>query len=309
MASKALQDVAEADSGFLVYRKQMMAHGLTPQKPMVYAPWGVFRNAEEQLQPFLDDGMNRLDVVNLLMERWALAEDMPIDLQAAWGSFAILEVGIWPLVSQGQRVGAIVAARTLPPSGRLTIETGTAVMDVCAAQVSLALALILAVQVAEDASQQDLLTGLLNRRGVEARLPQLVQNCERSGAYLVLGLVDVDNLKRLNDTYGHWAGDEALRKVADLLRRTVRSGDIVARMGGDEFAVILQSDKPDAYAAIERIQDAIDRASDSLSVSMGGAVWRIGGDSLDQCYKVADTRMYEHKRRKKVAQIAVTDPS
>ncbi len=304
MAARALQAVAEVDSGFFVYQNKRMA-GVTPQNPTIYAPWGVFRDAEETLQPFFEEGMNRFDEGNPWMERWALAEDMPMDLQVAWGSFGLLEIGIWPLDSQEQRVGAIIVARTRPASGRLSIETATTLMDVCAAQVSLALDWLLAVQTAEEASQQDVLTGLLNRRGLEARLPQLMQDCERSGAYLVLGLMDVDNLKRINDTYGHWAGDEALREIADLLCRIVRSGDLVARMGGDEFAVVLQTDKPDAYAAMERIQDAIDRASDRLSVSMGGALWRTDGDSWVSCYKVADARMYEHKRRKKIAQKAV----
>jgi diguanylate cyclase (GGDEF)-like protein len=76
---------------------------------------------------------------------------------------------------------------------------------------------------------------------------------------LVLGLMDVDDLKRVNDHYGHWAGDAALRAIADLISRTVRSGDLVARLGGDEFAVVLQTDKPDAYAAMRRIQEAIER--------------------------------------------------
>jgi diguanylate cyclase (GGDEF)-like protein len=180
-------------------------------------------------------------------------------------------------------------------------------MDVCAAQISLALDFLLAVQTADKASQQDALTGLFNRRGLEARLPQLLQECERSGAHLVLGLMDVDDLKRVDDHYGHWAGDATLRTIADLLSRTIRSGDLVARLGGDEFAVVLQTDKPDAYAAMRRIQEAIDRTSDNLSVSMGGAVWRTDGNSLEPCFKVADARLYEHKRCKKNAWIAMRD--
>lgn len=173
MAATDLREFADADSGFFVYRKRVLTNGVTPQKPMVYAPWGVFTHDEERLQNDVEQTLSQLDLVNPLMEQWMLTEDMPPVLQKAWNRYGLLEVGIWPLVSHEQMIGVIVVSRT-KPADRVSVVTGTALMDSCAAQVSLALDLILAGRIAEEASQRDLLTGLLNRRGLEARLPQLV---------------------------------------------------------------------------------------------------------------------------------------
>ncbi|KPV45719.1 hypothetical protein AN477_00640 [Alicyclobacillus ferrooxydans] len=268
-----------------------MTYGVTSQTPTVYASWGVFANDEERLQADVDHALSQMELLHPHMERWMLTEDMPSDLQEAWKGYGLLEVGIWPLVSRERMIGAIVVGRTKPVSGRLTIETGTALMDSCAAQISLALDLILTGRIAEEASQRDLLTGLLNRRGLEVRLPQLVEECNDFGTHLVLGLIDMDELKQINDTHGHPMGDQALRQVADIISRNVSTGDIVARFGGDEFAVVLQSDWPDAISAMERIRQALQESG--LSVSVGGAVWGIDGDSLEQCYVVADERLYE----------------
>lgn len=270
MAATDLREFAAADSGFFVYRKRVLTEGITSQNSRVYASWGVFAHDEQRLQDDVDRAINQLDLLNPLMEQWMLTEDMPSELQTAWKGYGLLEVGIWPLVSREQMIGAIIVARTKPVSRRLTIETATALMDSCAAQISLALDLILTGRIAEEASQRDLLTGLLNRRGLEARLLQLVQECESSGNHLVLGLIDMDNLKQVNDTYGHPTGDNALRVLADTISRNVRSGDVVARFGGDEFAVLMQADGMDAESAMERIQRAVQEGG--LSVSVGGAV-------------------------------------
>ena len=303
MAAIDLCEFADANSGFFVYRKRIFTEGIKHHKPKVYVPWGVFAKEEERLQEDVDRTLGKIDLLNPLMEQWMLIEDMPSILQEAWKRYGLLEIGIWPLVSREQMTGAIVAAGTKPVSVQLIIGTGTALMDSCAAQVSLALDLILTGKIAENASQRDLLTGLLNRRGLETRLPQLLQECESTEAHIVLGLIDMDDLKQINDTQGHPAGDNALREIAEIISRNTRSGDIVARLGGDEFAVLMQLDQPDAYAVVERLREAVELESQGLSVSVGGALWGVDGDTFAQCYKIADERLYECKRGKKATAI------
>jgi diguanylate cyclase (GGDEF)-like protein len=96
----------------------------------------------------------------------------------------------------------------------------------------------LAAQLAEQAVR-DPLTGLYNRRFFDEALAQNIEAARRYGRELSLVLFDLDGFKRVNDTYGHQAGDEVLKTFAHLLQEAVRKADIVCRIGGDEFAVIL----------------------------------------------------------------------
>lgn len=299
MAAFDLRDFADIDSGFFVCGKSPLTNGLKSPTTGVYVPWGVFADNNEQVQKLVDAARTRLETLNLNIEQWILTEDMPEDLQMEWADYNVLEAGIWPLISREQMFGAIVVARTQPISNRLSIESKTHVLDACAAQVSVALDLILARKIAEEASQRDLLTGLLNRRGIEVKLPLLVEKTKTSGDFLAFGLIDLDDLKSVNDTQGHPAGDEALRQVADIISHNVRANDLVARFGGDEFAVVLQVERPDATTFMTRIQEAIEMQSDGHTVSVGGAIWGIDGDTLEQCYEVADSRLYDCKRQAK----------
>lgn len=301
MAAIDLFEFAEVDSGFFVYRKRAMIQGrAVHEKANVYAPWGLFKKDIQRVNEQVELTVKQMEDLSALMERWMLVEDMPTDLYTFWMHYGALEVGIWPLVSREQMVGAMVVMRSHPISMKLTLETGTALMDICAAQISLALELIHTGRIAEEASQRDLLTGLLNRRGFEVRLSSLLQEVKATGKQIVFGLIDVNDLKQINDSRGHPAGDEALRQVADILKKNVRQDDIVARFGGDEFAVVLQFDHADADLAMLRIQKAVEHQSDGYSVSVGGVVWHREDNSFDYSYRAADVRLYESKRRYKM---------
>lgn len=301
MSAADIQESAEVDSGFFVYRKRTMLNGIQPQKAMVYAPWGVFKNHQQALQDLLEDPMNRNMDLSSMGERMVLAEDLPwSSLKRAGEDFGLLEAGIWPLVSREQRIGSVIFTRTKPVRGHLTVETGTALLDACAAQISLALDLILTGRIAEEASQRDLLTGLLNRRGLEARLPQFLRGQQDNAHHVVFGLIDLDDLKVVNDTHGHPAGDEALRTVADIITRSLYPNDLVARFGGDEFAVVMRTETANADLEMTRIMEAVERESTAHSVSVGGALWDTDGSSLGECYRIADARLYECKRLSKV---------
>ncbi len=296
MAALDLKAFAAVDSGFFVYKKRASINPDESRKPDVYVPWGVFEKNLSDLQALIDDSILDLHKLVPRMERWVLVEDLPEELRAKWSHYGVLELGIWPLVSREKMIGAIVVAETMPSSIPLTFGMRLAILDACAALVSLGIDLILASRIAEESSQRDLLTGLLNRRGLDSRLPKLLQQASENRKHIVFGLIDLDDLKVINDTNGHPAGDQALQLIAEIINRNVRSDDLVARIGGDEFAVVMQTDKPDSEFGMLRLQKAVKEQSGYLSASVGGAVWGIDGDLLDQCYQVADERLYENKR-------------
>ncbi|MFL5950738.1 MAG: diguanylate cyclase domain-containing protein [Gaiellaceae bacterium] len=141
-------------------------------------------------------------------------------------------------------------------------------------------------------ADHDPLTNLLNRRSFVQRLDAEVARSRRYERPLALVIFDMDELKTVNDTQGHAAGDAALERVADALRAMIRSGDNAFRIGGDEFAVILaEASAEDAAAAAQRIADEL-----VLSASFGVAV--CGSDcEAGTLLREADDAMYRMKRR------------
>ncbi len=147
---------------------------------------------------------------------------------------------------------------------------------------------------AESDAMQDPLTGLVNRRGWQLLLDREEQRCERYGTVASVLAVDLDGLKAVNDRQGHAAGDDLLRRAAALLREAFRSTDAVARVGGDEFAVLaLETDAAGAAREQGRLQDLLDRAGVPASV---GAAARFGTAGLAGAWASADAQMYETKR-------------
>jgi diguanylate cyclase (GGDEF)-like protein len=153
----------------------------------------------------------------------------------------------------------------------------------------------------------DELTGLPNRRGFFVLAEQQLRSAQRSRWPLVLLFADLDDFKMINDTLGHQAGDEALCSMADLFRRSYRDSDIIARMGGDEFAILLVNPTDNGVkAAQDRLQQNLDQfnarenGAYQLKVSIGTAEFEpTVQSSIDALMRLADERMYAEKERSK----------
>ena len=160
----------------------------------------------------------------------------------------------------------------------------------------------------EGLSGTDPLTGLLNRRAGEKRLAEDAAKVRRGGRTLTIGVVDVNNFKSINDTYGHQAGDACIRHVAEVIRRNIRESDWLARWGGDEFVLALHDASP--FAATELVLQRIvrDLKDSPVRVPQGeGLVLRItigarrysGEADLRELVAKADEALYEAKREER----------
>jgi diguanylate cyclase len=157
-----------------------------------------------------------------------------------------------------------------------------------------------------DEVSTDMLTQVANRRGLAQSFETETARVSRAGvaaASLAVGLIDIDNFKRLNDTLGHAAGDEALKALAAAVRQRLRPVDHLARFGGEEFVVLLpDTPGPEAQQALTRLQRAMSEAlflhenrEVFVTFSAGVTVWR-AGETLEVALERADEALYEAKR-------------
>lgn len=153
------------------------------------------------------------------------------------------------------------------------------------------------------AALTDVLTELPNRRYAMKRLEQEVAKATRSKGQLALMMLDIDFFKRVNDVHGHDVGDQVLRETAKVLRRTTRRGDVVCRLGGEEFIVICAGAGCDEAAqTAERIRSAMEQhpirmgdQDESVTVSIGVAELSGDAPTVDALLKLADQRVYQAK--------------
>jgi two-component system cell cycle response regulator len=160
------------------------------------------------------------------------------------------------------------------------------------------------VQQSIEMALYDSLTGLNNRRSLERRLPAMIETARARSAALTMMVLDIDHFKRVNDTYGHDVGDRVLKGFGGQLQETVRSGDLICRLGGEEFVVVMPgADAAEAARIAERARRTtesreflVDGAGGSVSitVSIGLAEWRDNWNYAE-LYRRADRALYRSK--------------
>jgi two-component system cell cycle response regulator len=157
------------------------------------------------------------------------------------------------------------------------------------------------LDVCEEAAFSDHLTGLANRRRFERQLEREVGRTERFGHPFTLLIIDIDNFKGLNDSFGHNAGDDAIRRLAKTLQAGTRGIDLAARIGGDEFAILLvETNQKFGLEVAERLRLAIAALeipkAGQITASFGVAECPAGAQTAEEVLKAADTALYEAKR-------------
>lgn len=218
----------------------------------------------------------------------ALREGAPSYSHERSGSTAVEPVVV------GERVVAVLVAQWAPPD-----TPPAAVRELFALLVGEAEVVVQRLELQEElaeAAVTDSLTGLPNRRAFDEALAREVQQVARDERPLTLVLIDLDDFKSHNDTYGHPSGDDLLRRMTAAWRSVVRAPEMLARVGGDEFALLLPgADAVQAAAAVERLV-AVTPQEASLSA---GAAAHAPGEGPDELLRRADQVLYLHKRARR----------
>ena len=174
-----------------------------------------------------------------------------------------------------------------------------------------------ALQQIRHLAMRDHLTGLINRRQRSELMALELRRCQRSGRPLLLAQLDIDHFKSINDTHGHAVGDLVLQAFANTTLAHLRSSDVLARWGGEEFVLLLCDTEPDAATELlERVRSAVQahtlphgEHSIRMTVSIGWAQHQ-RGETLDEALQRADQALYDAKRcgRNRVVQALPPEP-
>jgi diguanylate cyclase (GGDEF)-like protein len=248
------------------------------------------------------------EVLRLLgvQARLAAAEttEQVVDIarRAAWDTFGLeLELGAptnaadheVPICAAGHVLGVfrMPDAARLPPIRRLAVEH-------LAATTGAALRSTRRLAVAEREARHDPLTGLLNRRALHTELDAEVHRARRLGYTLGVLMIDVDHFKSINDRFGHAAGDETLRRLGALLSDSLRRTDHIARLGGEEFAVVLPGAGPEATLVVaQKLRRGVVRLPEPrITLSLGAAAQSSAELDAQTLLARADLALYAAKR-------------
>ncbi|MCL4273002.1 MAG: GGDEF domain-containing protein [Anaerolineales bacterium] len=158
----------------------------------------------------------------------------------------------------------------------------------------------LALQLEREMSRRDPLTGIFNSREFRAQLGQELQRADRLSYPISLMYIDLDNFKQVNDTRGHSAGDEQLKRIAQVIGGIIRKTDLFARLGGDEFALFLPNvDRASVKYVVNKVEEAVSREMTALAspvtLSIGVVTFHSPPLSVDDLLNKADALMYRAK--------------
>lgn len=219
----------------------------------------------------------------------------------------VIEVDLQPLVNQAVRLTLLVFAAGLLP---LFLTAGAMVLVVRRQLLPELLAL----------AQTDGLSGVMNRRAFMEAASQKLRLSQERQSPCVVALIDIDHFKQINDGFGHAAGDEVIRRMADFLNTAVRRTDLIGRLGGDEFALLVEVSRGQAYELLERLRQRVashewtlaDGRSLQLSLSVGMVQSASeAGSDLDALLQAADAALYlaKDQGRNKVIDLHESQPA
>jgi diguanylate cyclase (GGDEF)-like protein len=159
---------------------------------------------------------------------------------------------------------------------------------------------------AQTTALTDQVTGLPNARAMRLRFEREAAEARRHAASFALLMMDMDSFKRINDSLGHKAGDDALRQVARVLSNEMRPNDFLSRYAGDEFVCLVQTGPTEARELVHRLQRAVentrigvDGSGAGLGISIGWASFGVDGETIDEMLLAADRTMYADKLRRR----------
>ena len=247
---------------------------------------GILKFALERKAPFRAGA-------DMLAGNWA-----PEDWSSFW-VYPVKNVMIAPALVQDEAVGAIMAANK---DGGFTERDESALLAL-GYQGALAIKKAQFCERVHELAVKDGLTGLHNYRAFQEKLDFEMERARRFNQHLGLLMLDVDNFKMFNDTFGHKAGDEALKTIAATMTEAIRYVDFAARYGGEEFAVILVESTPEsALMAAERIRQAVEQSQFNmgggfrLTISIGVASFPLDAMDKETLIQEADSALYMSKR-------------
>jgi diguanylate cyclase (GGDEF)-like protein len=260
----------------------------------------------EELEPFFEIGRYPKTVrvlVEQVSERIDVddpgADPAEVELLARFGNRSLVML---PLVASGESIGLI----ELISKGRIELdEDRLDLARTIANEAASALENARLYEEARSLADRDPLTGFFNHRYLHERFGQEAVRARRTHRPLSLLMLDLDDFKLVNDTFGHLLGDEVLHWTAELIRRTIRGSDVPARYGGDEFAILLpDADADEAIATAARLSEAFaaepssrdGRLCGPIGGSIGTATFPADGRTAAELIAVADAGLYRVKR-------------